>query len=769
VTVRILSGDSRSVLATLPSASVHCIVTSPPYYGLRDYGTAQWEGGDPRCDHKQGRDGAGRADGKVDDRGQRNRDGVGSMGGDCRKCGARRIDQQIGLEATPDAYVAELVAIFRECRRVLREDGTLWLNLGDSYSGTPVGRFNGSGLGAKAGDLSGHANGSIVNKLKASGLKPKDLIGIPWMVAFALRADGFYLRQDIIWCLSGGTRVYAKTQKGEMPMTIKDMVRLDPRTVKLWNGEKWTQVLGWNEAARPSRTYEIELRNGQRIGCTPGHLWPTVRGNIRADKIAVGDVIQTCTLPEPAIPKTPAALNDEMVGWFVGLYIAEGSRFDGTIQIASHTKENDRFAQLRAVAAAFDGTCAVHKCSDNGCTVAINGPILNGIIDAYVSGRIASDKHLHPRCWARSNTFLRAVLDGYLSGDGHWDAPNNRWRLGFCNNDELVADLRTIAARLGISVRLKRTLHVMAGEKFEGYRGQLRFTQREHHNSRNDGEVVAVRESRARKFWDIGVEDDPHMFALASGVLTHNSKPNPMPESVTDRCTKAHEYVFLLSKSPQYWYDADAIAEPVAETSITRVSQNDGHPVWNGNRSRSSSQSPQTLDINRMVRADGKRNRRSVWTIGSQPYAEAHFATMPPDLAELCIKAGTSERGVCPHCGTPWKRILADAVPTGGRGAGNGFKRDHRISVGGRGDETPWVPKARESLGWKPSCSCPAHEPIPATVLDPFGGAGTTGLVADRLGRNAILIELNPDYAAMARRRIEGDGGMFANVLESAQ
>jgi len=123
-------------LRSLPDESVHCCVTSPPYWGLRDYGTAEWEGGDAECDHKQGRNGAGRADGIVDERGQRNRDGVGSMGGDCKKCGALRIDKQLGLERTPEEYVAAMVGVFREVRRVLRADGTCWINLGDSYAGS---------------------------------------------------------------------------------------------------------------------------------------------------------------------------------------------------------------------------------------------------------------------------------------------------------------------------------------------------------------------------------------------------------------------------------------------------------------------------------------------------------------------------------------------------------------------------------------------------------------------------------------------------------
>ena len=136
---RILTGDTLALLPTLESDSVQTCVTSPPYFGLRDYGH----------------------------------------------------DGQIGLEQTPDAYVAKLVDVFREVRRVLRDDGTLWLNLGDSYTGSAS-----TGGTGKETDYTGKR--SPPNK-RAEGLKPKDLIGIPWRVAFALQADGWYLRQDVIW------------------------------------------------------------------------------------------------------------------------------------------------------------------------------------------------------------------------------------------------------------------------------------------------------------------------------------------------------------------------------------------------------------------------------------------------------------------------------------------------------------------------------------------------------------------------------------------
>ena len=651
MTTTILTGDVRQTLQTLPRNSIQCCVTSPPYYGLRSY--------------------------LPDDHPDK--------------------DKEIGGEETPEEFIKNLVEIFRGVHRVLKDDGVIWVNMGDSYYNYRP------GSGGLVKQSISKTNQDLPQKSarranKLDGLKEKDLIGIPWMLAFALRADGWYLRQDIIWCLSGGTTVYAQTKKGEFPMTIKDMVRLDPSTVKLWNGEKWTQVLGWGETPRPDRSYEIELRSGQRIGCTAGHLWPTTtRGNVRADELMIGDIIQTCRLPEPAEPKIPSALDDEMVGWFVGLYIAEGSRYDGTIQIASHVREEERFEKLRQIAEAFHGTVSVHKTSENGCSANLNGPLLNGIIDTYVSGRTSSDKHFHPRCWTRSDAFLRAILDGYLSGDGHWDAENERWRLGYCNNDALTEDIRTLGARLGISIRLKRTTHKNGEKVFPGYRGEVRFNRSSHGNSRNDAEIVAIRASRARKFWDIAVEDAPHLFSLASGVLTHNCKPNPMPESVEDRCTKSHEYIFLLTKNSHYYFDNKSIKEPVTESSLKRINQTTFWEQTGGEKDYGET----GVNPNRSMRKaienfaknqDGTRNKRSVWNVTTNSFSGAHFATFPPELIEPCILAGSK-----------------------------------------RGD----------------------------TILDPFGGAGTTGLVAQRYGRDSILCEINQEYAIMAGERIKKETHVY--------
>jgi DNA modification methylase len=188
VTYRVIEGDAAEQLAKLDPGSVQTCITSPPYWGLRDYGTAAWDGGDPECDHAPTaapRPAFGLTGGKATvDAGTIQR-------GDCR-CGATRIDSQLGLEPTPEQYVANLVAVFREVRRVLRDDGTLWLNLGDSYAANRS--YQVSDSKHTAHDFADS------NAMKVPpGLKPKDLVGIPWMVAFALRADGWWLRSDIVW------------------------------------------------------------------------------------------------------------------------------------------------------------------------------------------------------------------------------------------------------------------------------------------------------------------------------------------------------------------------------------------------------------------------------------------------------------------------------------------------------------------------------------------------------------------------------------------
>ena len=199
-----IQGDCLEVLKSLPDGFVDCCVTSPPYYGLRDYGTGTWEGGDPNCPHRRlskwsDKTTTGHAQAEL----------AGNVGDAiyktvCPLCGAVRVDKQIGLEETPEEYIQKLTDVFHEVKRVLKDDGTLWVNIGDTYNGNKKGNTETIKHNAIAGKQDFH-------KKLWDGAKQKDLIGIPWMLAFSLRNDGWYLRQDIIW-----------HKPNPMPESVKD-------------------------------------------------------------------------------------------------------------------------------------------------------------------------------------------------------------------------------------------------------------------------------------------------------------------------------------------------------------------------------------------------------------------------------------------------------------------------------------------------------------------------------------------------------------------
>ncbi|NBD35718.1 MAG: hypothetical protein GVY30_06930 [Chloroflexi bacterium] len=695
----------------LATASVHCAVTSPPYWGLRKYAGEQaraW----PAVTYTP-------------------------MAG-LPPITVPAMRAELGLEPTPEAFVGHIVLAAREVWRVLRDDGTLWLNFGDSYATNPS---NGRSESVDSVGMGGVPHRSGMDKSRA-GLKAKDLCGIPWRVAFALQADGWWLRSDIIWhkCLSGGTKVYARTQNGAGPDTIKDLARLDPSTVQLWNGAKWTQVKGFHETPRPKHPIEIVLRSGERIGCTPDHRWPTQRGLRRADELQAGDVLDWTTLPEPEDTVTPDRLPNS-IGWFVGMYLAEGSKDStDTIQIASHIDEQGRFNLLKQISEAYGGTCRQYQTSDNGMTIRIHSPILVAILDIYLSGHTAKNKRLSPAAWKRDNDFLRNLLNGYLEGDGHHDQANDRYRLGFTRNYYLEQDLRTLCARLDYQLRLNPVRTTSQNGDHKGFRGEIRFKRSDHHNAKEDMEIVEIRRSRARKFWDIEVEDEPHLFALSSGVLTHNS--NPMPESVTDRCTKAHEYLFLLAKSERYFYDHEAVKE---ESIRAGDIPGGGRPDTNAAEPRAAFYRPE----NSRKPVASTRNKRTVWKIATKPYHGAHFATFPPGLAEPCILAGTSERGVCPECGAPWERVVESTSHYEKREAAHAYN-----NTSTKVDSTGWTPPTIKECGWRPTCDHDA-DPVPATVLDPFCGSGTTGVVCQEHGRRFVGVDVSGPYLRkQARKRL---------------
>jgi DNA modification methylase len=275
------------------------------------------------------------------------------------------------------------------------------------------------------------------------------------------------------------------------------------------------------------------------------------------------------------------------------------------------------------------------------------------------------------------------------------------------------------------------------------------------------------------------------------------SKPNPMPESATDRPTKSHEYVFLLAKSERYFYDVLAIAEPSVTQDIRRpyTSQGawelDGRPAeqrhggeprsavrepagWatedaqgRGGKSAFRGQGSNRDSENGPANREGRemrdvgvgltRNKRTVWTIATQAFPEAHFATFPEELAATCIKAGTSERGCCLKCGAPWERVIqTQEIAAHGLRSPNLSRDETGLD---RGQD--WNTRRTfsgcsigQTTGWQPTCECDACDPVPCTVLDPFAGSGTVGKVAFLLGRRFVCLDLKWEYCKMAQRRV---------------
>jgi DNA modification methylase len=269
-----------------------------------------------------------------------------------------------------------------------------------------------------------------------------------------------------------------------------------------------------------------------------------------------------------------------------------------------------------------------------------------------------------------------------------------------------------------------------------------------------------------------------------------------MPESVLDRPTRSHEQVFLLTKAPRYFYDAEAVREKGVYPAGTMAAKGSGEREGNrrgarkkdaeGERIGASSRTQTGSFQDRWDKShqknaarddgnhpwdgyacyDGTRNLRTVWTISPKPFAEAHFATFPPDLVIPCIKAGTSEKGVCAVCGAPWKRIVEkEPIPEDVR-ADFEAARQRSAEDHGRGDgfttRRPNFQRGRGDTTWEPSCAHVDAAVEPATVMDCFSGAGTVGAVCAGLHRRYVGIELNPDYIAIAERRIAAVAPLFA-------
>lgn len=472
--------NSTAVSVPLRDNSVHMAAMSPPYYGLRDYGLPPTEW--PAVEFVP-------------------------MAG-IPAVSLPAWTGCLGLEPDPIMFVAHIVQIMREARRVLRDDGTLWLNFGDSYAAK---------RGYQVADSKHKDVGNNMGMTVPPKLKEKDLIGIPWRVAFALQADGWWLRSDVIWAKDN-------------PM---------PESVSGWRWERHRVKVATLERGK----------NGQYL----------------AD----------------AYDKPMAA--------------RDGREFKN---------QDDKYTDCPG--------CA--KCEAN---------------------------------------------DGYILRRGSW------------------------------------------------------------------------------------------------------------------RPTSSHEYVFMFAKSERYYCDKQAVDEEAVDTGGGPFSDKyaDNQPAHGGQsgyrRGKNEDLGKRTYDgFNARwneTTADGApstRNKRTVWNINTLPYSGAHFATWPPNLVEPMIKAGTSERGVCPTCGAPWGRVIHKGQPQPRPDNPNPvlpYTAESGMSQG-TGATTLHMTRTTETLDWRPSCSCPEHDPVPAVVLDMFVGSGTTLMVARKLGRNGIGLDLSHEYLRdQARQRLSLD------------
>lgn len=504
----ILVGDALYWLRGLDADSIQCCITSPPYYGLRDYGTVAWEGGRQDCDHhtsthhqKQGATSqrAGRAN--VDEQKNDNyRD-------TCPQCGARRVDGQIGLERTPAEYIARLVEVFREVKRVLRPDGTLWIVEGDSFSS---GKSKSGYTGTGSNDL-GHSNRQSCSP--PPGYKPKDLIGIPWMLAFALRAPY------------------------EAPTCVKSEIDR-AWLAAMFDGEGCIGI-------RRFKSYRKDLEQAYQDGFV---VYTVVTNNDT-------ELLDRC--------KELTGL-----GW-----IAQKQKA-GTVDSRGIISRRNSYG-WRA-----EGNSAVD------------------VIRA-----------IYPHLIAKKRQARIAYTLDMLNKNGH----------GSRSVPKEIQEKKEF---------LKRLINCC--------------------NQREPGIDIPD--------WveEPGAKVEPGWYLRQDIVW---AKPNPMPESVTDRCTRSHEHVFLLTKSARYYFDAAAISEPVgtdpAENYPARARVTgrggQGAAAARGNDRDKSGGFPPT--------AGNRRNKRDVWWIATRPTKWGkglHFASFPEALVEPTVLAGSRAGDLVldPFCGS---------------------------------------------------------------------------------------------------------------------
>lgn len=414
--------------------------------------------------------------------------------------------------------------------------------------------------------------------------------------------------------------------------------------------------------------------------------------------------------------------------------------------------------------------------------------------DVRASLRTLPDASVHMACTSPPYFGLRSYAPHLVKDEAgnvlRLDEPNDTdlppAEIGLESSpDEFVKELVSVFHDVKRVLRPDGTLWVNLGDSYVGGGGFSPDSPSNQDGNSKSSQNRGVIANPNRKLDGLKPKDligIPWRFALAMQAdgwyLRQDiiwSKGTCMPESVTDRCTKSHEYVFLFAhpdSGGQYFFDAEAIREPAQQAGRTRKDRVGG----NKHGAETTKHSDGSI-----FEGSDTRNKRSVWQVNSKPYKGSHFATWPPELVEPMILASTSAHGVCGACGTPPQRVQLAPCPACGHMRAPRTKTCPSCHTeldwkAGRVDPTTedgsaylstdfatagkHVPRKEGSMGNKktqvqyvPGCDCQA-DIVPAVVLDPFSGSATTGMVATRLGRNYVGIDLNEDYLPLARNRV---------------
>jgi DNA modification methylase len=323
--------------------------------------------------------------------------------------------------------------------------------------------------------------------------------------------------------------------------------------------------------------------------------------------------------------------------------------------------------------------------------------------------------------------------------------------------EEFVNNLVEVFREVKRVLRSDGTVWLNLGDSYCGTGNKGNHTDPKHKEGRSGQKIALNNKVEGLKSkdlvgipWRVAFALQQDGWYLRQDIIWH--KPNPMPESVKDRCTKAHEYIFLLSKSPKYYFDNEAIKEDAKTEPALRNKMGEGYQADYTKGKRFSD--------GERVWGSKKRNKRSVWTVTTKPFKGAHFATFPMDLIEPCVLAGCPEK-VCVACGKSYERVMQRPKQLDVERNKRSGLDDRKI--GGVLDkynrENPSI-----DLGLQKQCDCETNETKPGTVLDPFGGSGTTGQIADGHNRNAILCELNPEYIEISKKRLGVGTDLFSEV-----